>query len=258
MDQTTMTVEDGVATIVLDRPANRNGMTHQMIGEVYRHLVEIAARDDLRVTVLTGAGDFFCPGADLNVLTGTDGAKPDSPMDERAFRLPRLLHSMPQVTVAAINGSVAGAGLGWALACDLRIASTSARFTTAFLDRAISGDMGGPWTLTRIVGAARARELYFLPDKLDATEAHRIGLVNAIHEPEDFAPAVDRVVRRLASSAPLALREMKRNFVQADRLSFEDYLDLETLRHVGVGKSEDTMEGFRSFVEKRAPRFRGR
>src|SRR5580765_8151085 len=151
----TLAVDDGVATITLDRPEQRNGMTGEMVAETYAALHDLRARTDVRVVVLTGAGDrFFCPGADLDHSKRT--ADEPSPMpDPRVMQIPVILHEMPQVTLAAINGSCAGAGFGWAAACDLRVAVAHAKFATAFLDVGVAGDMGLPWTLTRILGAAK-------------------------------------------------------------------------------------------------------
>ena len=163
-----------VATLTLNRPDHMNGMTNRMVRETTQALAAAAEDRDVRVLILTGAGRAFSPGADLgNVASGA----PDEPLRADDFRAPVFLHEMPAVTIAAINGACAGAGLGWACACDLRIAAESARFNTAFLDVGVAGDMGGPWTLARLVGPAKARELYFLPQKFDAAEAARIGLV---------------------------------------------------------------------------------
>jgi 2-(1,2-epoxy-1,2-dihydrophenyl)acetyl-CoA isomerase len=156
-----------VARLTMNRPDRLNGMTNRMLVET-RHALAAAAEDrELRVLVLTGAGKGFCPGADIGQVAST---APDAPLTADDFRVPILLHSMPAVTIAAVNGACAGAGLGWALACDFRFAAESARFNVAFLDVGVAGDMGGPWSLSRIVGSARARELYFLPGKFDAAE----------------------------------------------------------------------------------------
>jgi 2-(1,2-epoxy-1,2-dihydrophenyl)acetyl-CoA isomerase len=167
-----------------------------------------------------------------------------SPVTE--FQIPVMLHEMPAVTIAAISGACAGAGFGWACACDLRIASETARFNSAFLDVGVAGDMGGPWTLPRILGAAKARELYFLPGKFDAAEALRIGLVSKVSAVEAFESDIT------------ALTAMKANFLAAERMGFSDYIALESEKHVRLFQSEDTTEAFRAFVDKRPPVFNGR
>ncbi|MET0152594.1 MAG: enoyl-CoA hydratase-related protein, partial [Candidatus Binatia bacterium] len=217
-----------------------------------------AAEDhELRVLVLTGAGRAFCPGADLNVIASGEGP-PEGELRPDHFRAPVLLHQMPAVTIAAVNGACAGAGLGWACACDFRFAAASARFNVAFLDVGVAGDMGGPWTLPRIVGAARARELYFFPEKFGADEALRIGLVSRVFPDEHLHAEVAAIAGRLAQAAPIALRTLKANFVDAERLDFAGYVALETERHLRMFSTEDTREAFAAKVEKRKPRFVGR
>src|SRR5215213_5642466 len=152
-------------------------MTTQMLREAHELLHAVADDETLTVIVLTGAGKAFCPGADLKHYTS--GAAGEAGKDEY-FDVPVLLHEMPQVTVAAINGACAGAGLGWAAACDLRVAARSANFSTAFLNVGVAGDMGGPWSLTHLLGAAKARELYFLGQKFSAEEALGFGFVSRV------------------------------------------------------------------------------
>lgn len=245
----------GVGTLRFDRPEQLNGITNRMMLELHEALSAIALDYDTRVLVLTGAGRAFCPGADLRHYAS---GEPDVPLRSEHFQLTALLHELPQVTIAAINGACAGAGLGWAAACDLRYAAESARFNSAFLGVGISGDMAGPWTLPRILGAARARELFFLPGKFDAAEAERIGLVSRVFADDVFAKEIAAIAARIAASAPLALRAMKQNFLAAENLSLRDYIALETERHQRTGQSEDSRAAFRAYVEKRVPEFKGR
>jgi 2-(1,2-epoxy-1,2-dihydrophenyl)acetyl-CoA isomerase len=250
-------VKDGpVATLTLNRPDRMNAMTNRMVLETGRALVQAAEDPELRVLVLTGAGRSFCPGADLQgVASGSINEDRLRPED---FRVPVQLHNLPAVTVAAVNGACAGAGLGWALACDLRVAARSAKFNTAFLDVGVAGDMGGPWSLGHLVGRAKARELYFLPEKFDADEALRIGMVNRVADDDAFPAEVDLVVDRLRSAAPIALRTMKANFLDAERMDLAAFVGVETERHTRMFTTEDTREAFAAKVEKRAPRFVGR
>lgn len=248
-------VDDTRATVTLNRPDNLNGITNTMMRELFECLSAVALDEKIRVVLLTGAGRGFCPGADLKAYSS--GEKQERNRKEY-FQITSLLHEMPKVTVAGINGACAGAGFGWACACDLRYASDKATFNSAFLGVAISGDMAGPWLLPRIVGATKARELFFLPGKFGADEAERIGLVARTFPDESFRAEVDAIVDRLASSAPLAIGEMKKNFVNAENMSLKDYIELETERHSRTGASEDSREAFRAFVEKRQPAFKGR
>jgi 2-(1,2-epoxy-1,2-dihydrophenyl)acetyl-CoA isomerase len=260
-----VTREGPVATIALNRPANRNAIGGPMMAEFHAALSGIAGDDSVRALVLRGEGADFCPGADVKQY----GAAPAPAASGGAPRAPRwspvtefqvavMLHEMPAVTIAAINGACAGAGFGWACACDLRIASETAKFNSAFLDVGVAGDMGGPWTLPRLVGAAKARELYFLPGKFDAAEALRIGLVSSVSAAGDFEADLAALKARFARAAPLALRTMKGNFLAAEKMGFSDFVMLEAEKHTRLFQSEDTTEAFRAFVEKRPPVFHGR
>jgi 2-(1,2-epoxy-1,2-dihydrophenyl)acetyl-CoA isomerase len=245
------TTDGPVATVTIDRPQRHNGMTAAMVIEAYDILWELSGRPDIRIVVLTGVGDrFFCPGADLEG-DPTGGRLPDG----RYFRVPVMLHDMAQVTIAAINGSVAGAGLGWACACDLRVAAASARFATAFLDVGVAGDMGLPWSLSHIVGPARARELFMLGGRFGADRALQLGLVSAVHDDGSFRDEVAATVARLAGAAPTALRALKANFLVAERTGFSDYIDVETERHMRLVRGAEFREGTRAFAEHRPPQF---
>ncbi len=250
-------VSGGIARLTLDRPDQRNGMTNRMVRETHTALTEAAADPSLRVLLLTGEGTSFCPGADLNWATSGEHDAADT-AEPLHFRVPVLLHQMPAVTLAAINGACAGAGLGWACGCDLRVAARSARFNTAFLNVAFAGDMGLPWSLPRLVGAARARDLSFLVEKFTAEEAQQMGLVSRVWDDEVFRKEVEELVGRLERRSPVALKYLKAHYVAAERMDFGDYVDLETEHHVRIGASEDTQEAFRAFLEKREPQFRGR
>jgi 2-(1,2-epoxy-1,2-dihydrophenyl)acetyl-CoA isomerase len=244
-------IDGPVATVTIDRPERHNGMTAAMVVDAYEVLWGLSGRPEVRIVVLTGSGDrFFCPGADLEGQP-TEERLPDG----RYFRVPVMLHEMPQLTIAAINGSVAGAGLGWACACDLRVASASARFATAFLDVGVAGDMGLPWSLSHIVGPARAKELFLLGGRFGADRALQLGLVSAVHDDRSFRDEVAATVERLVGAAPNALRALKANFLAAERVGFSDYIDLETERHRRLINGDEFREGTRAFAEHRPPRF---
>ncbi|MYE12673.1 MAG: enoyl-CoA hydratase/isomerase family protein [Gammaproteobacteria bacterium] len=169
-------VDGPLATVTLNRPESLNGITNRMMRELYETLNEVASDRDVRAVLFTGAGRAFCPGADLKAYTSDERQEPNRP---EYFHITSLLHEMPRVTIAAVNGACAGAGFGWACACDLRYASERAMFNSAFLGVGISGDMAGPWLLPRIVGATRAREIFFTSQKFGAAEALEMGLVLA-------------------------------------------------------------------------------
>ena len=248
----TWEVDNGIGTLWLDRPDHLNGIVHTMMRELHECLHTAAADTSLAVVILTGRGRAFCPGADLKADRAAD-----EPLKEAWFDVPLLLHEMPQVTIAAVNGACAGAGLGFALACDLRYASSDAKLNTAFLDVAVAGDMGVPWTLPRIVGAGRARELSLLPRKLTANEAQAIGMVNEVFDGDQLLDEVGSRARRIAAASPRARAAMKEHYVAAERQGFADFLALESSRHMSIASSADTREAFRAFVEKRQPIFGG-
>ncbi|MFV0309391.1 MAG: enoyl-CoA hydratase/isomerase family protein [Desertimonas sp.] len=250
-------VADGVGRLTLNRPEQLNGMTNLMAHETVTLLRSVAENDDVAVVVVTGAGRAFCPGADLKHYTSTT-SEPDRVIEADDFDVPVLLHTMPQVTIAAINGACAGAGLGWACACDLRYAVADAKLNTAFLDVAVAGDMGLPWSLPRLVGAGRARELSLLPRKLTGADAAAIGLVNeAFADVAGLEAAVAERASRLAGSAPLARRAMKAHYVAAETMSFADLVAVETEAHLRITQTDDCKEAFQAFVQKRQPVFQG-
>jgi 2-(1,2-epoxy-1,2-dihydrophenyl)acetyl-CoA isomerase len=222
--------------VYLDR-GRHNAVDPAMVRELNQVLERIAGDETTHVVILTGAGHSFCPGADL-----TSAAAPDAPplqLEISDYGASVLLHEMPQVTVAAINGACAGAGLAWAAACDLRLASERARFSTAFLKVGVAGDMGGAWTLPRALGGARARDLFLLADTFDAREAERIGFVSRVIGPEGFLERVREILRPLADSPPAAVRLAKANFLAAEGLPFADYIKLETEEHLNMFNGSD-------------------
>ena len=251
-------VDHGVAKLTLNRPDRLNGMTNQMVRETHDAVSRAAQDDSIRVLVLTGAGRGFCPGADLGHYTKQDrDPAADAPLEVEHFRVAGLLHSMPAITIAAINGACAGAGFGWACGCDLRLAARSVNLSTAFLNVAVAGDMGLPWSLPRLVGASKARELSLLCEKFSAADAERMGLVARTYDDDVFREEVAAIVSRLARKSPAALKSMKAHYLEAESMDFDAYLDHETVDHQRISKSADTQEAFRAFVEKREPRFDG-
>jgi 2-(1,2-epoxy-1,2-dihydrophenyl)acetyl-CoA isomerase len=168
------------------------------------------------------------------------------------------LFTMPKPTVAALPGAAAGGGLALALACDLRIMASTAILTTAFARVGFSGDYGGTYFLTQLVGAAKARELYFLSERVDAQQALRLGLTNWVCEPDELADKTRDIALRLASGPTVAYRYMKENLNRAMTGELNDCLDLEATHHVHCGQTEDHREATKAFVAKREPVFQGR
>lgn len=238
-DQSTVltTREGAIAIVTLNRPERRNGVTVEMCAALYDAVRDVAA-SDARVVILRGAGRDFCVGADI----GGDASGASAPgLDDLGMihHASTLLHTMPQVSIAAIDGGCAGAGLGWAAACDFRFASDAARFNTAFLDVGVSGDMGLAWSLARSVGGGRAREMLFFPEKFDAARALEFGLVTRVFPQASLHEEVLALAGQLAARDPFALRMMKANMVSAEEPDIAKFIDIETARHLHVTSRPD-------------------
>ncbi len=221
---------DALAVITLNRPERRNGLTVEMCEAVYDAACSVAA-SDAQIVILRGAGDDFCVGADIAGQTG-DGPPPGLEELGSIHHAATVLHTMPQVTIAAVDGGCAGAGMGYAAACDFRFATPEARFSTAFLNVGVSGDMGLAWSLTRILGGARARELLFFPEKFDGARALELGLVTRLFSRDALHEEVEALARQLCAREPLALRMMKANCLSAEGLDIREFVDVETARHL--------------------------
>ena len=231
-----------------------------------RQLEAAALEPNVKCIVLTGAGRGFCAGGDVKGMAASGDGTVGAATLEEAIHRQRVnqrdtagaLFKMPKPTLAALPGPAAGAGLSLALACDLRIMASTAIMTTAFARVGFSGDYGGTYFMAQLVGTAKARELYFLSERVSAEEALRLGLVNWICAPEDLVARTKEIARRLASGPAVAYRYMKENLNRAMNGDVDDCLDLEATHHIHCGQTEDHREASRAFVEKREPVFRGR
>lgn len=256
-------VDAGVATITLNRPEHMNTMGDGLVEQTALALEQSADDDAVRAVILTGSGRAFCAGGDLRGMAAGASDRPTTVAGSIArlrghMRTSQLLHEMPKVTIAAINGACAGAGLAWACACDLRYCAESAVFNTAFMTAGLSGDFGGTWTLPRLVGAAKARELYLLAEKFRAVDAERMGLVSAVLPDDELLAFARAKAQRVAGFAPLTVRAIKQNLNDALEVGFAEQLDREADRHVRCGRTEDAREAARAFLDKREPVFHGR
>lgn len=254
------TIEDGVAILTLNRPDRLNALSQDMLGGLSESLERLAEDDAVGAIVITGAGRGFCAGGDVKEMA----RRTHQTYEERVTRLarmhelPRLMRRHPKVIIAMVNGVAVGAGLGLAMACDLRVAARSARFGTAFVGIAYSGDFGGTWLLTQLVGPARAREMYLLGDMIDAERAATIGLVNQVEEDAALREATMALARRFAAGPLLAYGYMKRNLNAAETETLDAVCDLEAVHQARTGLSEDHREAVMAFAEKRRPVFKGR
>jgi len=255
------TIENGVATLTFNRPERMNALSTPIMEGLLQGLPRLAGDPAVRVVVLTGAGRAFCAGGDVKSMA--EGGKRRSEAEATAhlrsrMEVSRILHDLPKPTIAMINGPAAGAGLAFALACDLRIAGASARLVTAFIRVGLSGDFGGSFFMTRLVGTAKARELYFTGRPVDAEEALSLGLVNRVVADDQLANATTELARSLAQGPQIALRLMKRNMNCAESGGLTELLDMEAANMVQAARTEDHREAAKAFVEKRAPMFMGR
>jgi 2-(1,2-epoxy-1,2-dihydrophenyl)acetyl-CoA isomerase len=256
-------VKDGVAVLTLNRPDRLNAMSRPMLDALLEALPRLADDPAVGVVVLTGAGRGFCAGGDVKAMAEGNELGGQT-MEEKAQALrarmeaSRWLHEMPQPTIAMLRGPAAGAGLSLAMACDMRVASDTARLGTAFARVGYSGDFGGSYYLTQLVGTAKARELYFTADLLDAQQALGLGLVNRVVPDARLEEETMALASRLARGPRVAFRYMKRNMNAAESASLKEMLDLEAWHHTRTGMTEDHREAARAFVEKREPQFKGR
>lgn len=258
-------IQDGVATLTMNRPEARNALTPEMMSALRDTLPRLAADPAVRVVVLTGAGNAFCAGGDVKrfaaaAAAGGAAMSFDHRVTDLRMRMEvsRVLHEMPKPTLAVIPGPAAGAGLSMALACDLRIAASDAKLTTAFSKVGLSGDFGGSFFLTHIVGTAVARELFFTGRVLSGAEAHAMGIVNRVAEPSALSEAAAAFAHELAALPTVAVGYMKRNLNVALRGSLAENLDAEAIHMIRTFETEDHKGAAQAFVEKRAPVFSGR
>jgi len=257
-------VSDGIATITLNRPEARNALSPEMRVDLNNAFAEIKDRagGDIKSLIICGAGGAFCAGGDVKAMAegkefADDSLEAKAQALRGAMEISRLLHEMPKPTIAMVGGAAAGAGLSLALACDLRIAGTEAKFTTAFARVGYSGDFGGSYFLSQLVGTAKARELYFTADLIDAPTALALGMVNRVVADDALADAGRELAERLAKGPSIALGYMKRNLNAADNSALSQVMDLEAEHMVRTMMTEDHARAAQAFVEKRAPVFEG-
>jgi len=259
-------LDAGVLTLTLNRPDARNAMSLAMNQALEAQLAAAELDTRVRCILLTGAGQGFCAGGDVKGMAAAgDGTVGALTIDQAIHRqranqrgTAGRLFKMPKPTIAALPGPAAGAGLSLALACDLRIMASTAIMTTAFARVGFSGDYGGTYFMTQLIGAAKARELYLLSPRVSAEEALKLGLANWVCAPQELAERTTQIARSLASGPTVAYRYMKENLNRAMAGDVDDCLDLEATHHVHCGQTEDHREASRAFVEKREPVFQGR
>jgi 2-(1,2-epoxy-1,2-dihydrophenyl)acetyl-CoA isomerase len=253
-------VDDGIATLTLNRPENLNALSDEIRLGLVEALSRLGTDPAIGCIVVTGAGRGFCAGGDVKTM----GNRAVKVFEERAAgimqsgRVPEQMHRTPKPIIGMINGVAVGAGLGMAGACDIRIAGRSARFGAGFIKIGLSGDWGTTWSLTQLVGTAKARELMFTGDMIDADEALRIGLVNKVVEDAELLTTTMEMAKRIAGMPHLALGYTKRNLAVAVTSDFAGSLEAEAFTQARCSQMEDHHEALRAFKEKRKPVFTGR
>ena len=252
-------VEDGVATITLNRPETMNAMTLEFMAELRRSIERVHDEPEVRVLVITGAGRGFCAGADLADQAGGGGGGEsrtiEELMDDVFHPVNRALVDCPVPTVARINGPTAGAGIGLALTCDVAVAAKSAFFAATFGPKlGIVPDMGVTWHLQNLVGPAHARAIAMLGDRIPAEEAQRIGLIWQVVDDDALDEAVGAIVSRLRTSSPDAMTRIRSAIAEAPGHTLNEQMLLEAA-HQAVLIPRNMGEGARAFVEKRTPVF---
>lgn len=255
-------IRDGVAKLTLSQPSRLNALTPAMLESLLSALQATAVDPLVRCVVLSGAGRAFCAGYDLS--GGGETAPEFEPLAEEAAarmlihaQIPMLLRRMPKPTIAAIRGPAAGSGIVLAAACDLRIASRTARFKLAFASAGRCGDPGGSYLLTHLLGSAQARELYLLDELIDAERALAVGFVGQVVDDEKLDDVCQALAIRLARGPTAAYAAIKRNLNAAETVSFEEAMAMEATANAHASLSPDGKEAATAFLEKRSPQFRG-
>jgi 2-(1,2-epoxy-1,2-dihydrophenyl)acetyl-CoA isomerase len=257
-------VERGVAVLTLNRPERRNALTGDMLQALATVLDQVESADDVGAVLLTGAGGGFCAGGDVKgfAARGGEGGGAVDSIEVRSARQVATekattgrLHGYAKPTIAALPGPAAGAGVGLALACDVRVGSPTAAIVPAFARVGLSGDYGGIWLLTSLVGPARARQMMLVGDRADAPKALEWGLLNWVVPADEVAGFALDTAARLAAGPREVLALVKQNLLDAETLGLAEAMEREVPRHLHCGTTADHREAVAAFVEKREPVF---
>ncbi|BAT60013.1 1,2-epoxyphenylacetyl-CoA isomerase [Variibacter gotjawalensis] len=253
-------LDRGLLTVTMNRPERRNALSAEMQFAMLDALHAATKNAEVRAILLKGAGGTFCVGGDIQAMTTKAPATLEENVTDLRSRMEisRLVHQMQKPVVAQVDGAAAGAGFSLALACDLRIASESAKITTAFAKIGFPGDYGGTFFLTKMIGSAKARELYLMSPVLSAQEALGLGIVTKVVPDAETEKVAHDVAMSLAQGPTIALGYIKKNINNAETMSLEDCFDGEALHLSRCRDSTDHKEAAKAFVEKRKPTFAGR
>ena len=252
----TLDKEAGIATLTLDRPGQLNAITMPMADSLAGALEEVEKDASLKVLIVTGAGRGFCAGLDAATFEPVAEMSPEELKGlMRILTMP--LYNLSKPAIAAINGITVGAGLSIALLCDMRIASEKARFASGYLRVGLIPDIGGTYTLPRIVGTAKAMELMLTGDPFDAAEAEKMGLINRVVPEEELMKAATELAGKIARGPSVAIKLLKQAVRHGIDNSLEQQVEFECLADYICFRTEDHREGIKALLEKRAPEFRG-
>ncbi|MEM7466185.1 MAG: enoyl-CoA hydratase-related protein [Pseudomonadota bacterium] len=264
-DELLCEISERVATITFNRPEKRNALSENLSPALRALMPVLDVDPDVRCILLTGAGSAFCSGGDVSQMGGGALASSQQSHEARVEHLrgrqrtlTQKLYELKTPTVAALPGAAAGAGMSLALACDIRVAAESAFITAGFGRIGLSGDHGGSWLLTRLVGPALAKELYFTSRRVQAQEAKALGLINTIYPDESFRADAFEFAKSIAAGPPIALKYMKEHINQAPFLRASEAFDLEAEHLMRTAATEDHQEAVDAFMQKREPNFNGR
>jgi 2-(1,2-epoxy-1,2-dihydrophenyl)acetyl-CoA isomerase len=256
------TRDGAVVTLTLNRPDALNALTYRMLDGLMEAVERLDNDDSVGCVVLTGTGRAFSAGGDVKNMAQGSEAKQGFDARVRNLRrrmeLSRMIHEASKPWVASVRGPCAGASLSLALACDMRVASETARFITAFAKVGLSGDFGGSYFLSGLIGTGRARELYFTGGEIRSEEAYRLGVANRLVADEQLEAETAAFAAQIAAGPRLTIAYMKKNMNVAERGDISAALDAEAIHHARTGQTEDHAEAAKAFTEKRKPVFKGR
>jgi 2-(1,2-epoxy-1,2-dihydrophenyl)acetyl-CoA isomerase len=254
-------IENGLAIVTLNRPEKLNAINNELATAFNKTMLQLSQNESVHVVIITGAGRAFCAGGDLEVIRkGREAgdSKELEPMLRGGMQAVLKIRTMPQPVVAAVNGAAAGAGMNIALAADIRIAAEEAVFGQNFVKVGLFPDYGGTYFLPELVGPAKAAELFYTGEMIDARKALELGIVNKVVPAAQLEAEVMAFAKRLLQGPPLSLRAIKKHLFASKTAEIAHALEQEVHEQLRAFNSEDSLEGMKAFFEKRPPRFQGK
>lgn len=257
MENVLVDKKGNLGIITLNRPKCLNAMNDGLVEDFHAALTELENDKDIRVIILTGAGRAFCAGGDLNYLEGLTDDLSRQNFIRRVGQMTLRIKKCAKPVIAMINGVTAGAGVNLMLACDIVCSSEKAKFIQSFVNVGLVPDCGGMYLLKETVGLQKAKELMFTADVISAQEAEKLQMVMHVYTQEDLAAETEKLAKKIAGGAPLAISYMKK-MLNKSYHNLEEFLDEEALVQTFCLGTQDCQEGINAFKEKRAPQFTGK